>query len=131
MIKIQYYDNELDVVYVKCMCNHTIEEDLSYLETIGKNVSIPDEYDNLSIECGECGRLHYLNMNVPEDEYSEISFEDLVMPFDDIQNRKVLRDIMWAKREDLKELCRDSYNEERIDILHDWRQVLEAYKSEQ
>ncbi len=76
------------------------------------------QYENLVIKCPNCedrdGIHTYvaINLNLPESEFDEAEIEP-EMPFEEINARKYVRDIMWAFRPDLRKEDRQVFNEER------------------
>lgn len=125
MILIKKYDAEQDLLTVKCDCGEVFYSDLSQ-----EKVEFQEEfnqYSNITLQCPECSIYHILNMNIPCDEYSEISIEEVQMDFSDIDNRKNLRDVIWAKRADLKDLSRNEFNQNHLHHVTDW--VLEKVET--
>ena len=112
------YNKNTDILKFICPnCNAEIEYDCStftsesYINPLGE-----DTFKNLVIDC-QCGATNYFNMMLPESDYDELDIEEYSMSYAEINMRKELRDLMWKKREDLKEMNRDTFNEERLKEL--------------
>lgn len=120
MLKISKYDEVNDSINMKCHCGgDSFSASLSHIGEL-KFISECNEYENIPITCPHCSSIHFLNVNIPADDYSEVELEETIMPLEDINNRKVLRDTMWKKRSDLKSKDRKLYNEEHKRYLHEW-----------
>jgi hypothetical protein len=117
MLKIMKYEGE--IVTVGCTCGETTPHDISQIDSL-EYIEEFDSYENITLQCPHCDNIHILNMNIPEDEYSEVEIEETLMPLYDINNRKVLRDVMWAKRIDLKGKNRVDFNKSRKPLLDEW-----------
>lgn len=118
MKQIIKYDESQDLLYLKCSCENFFEYNLSGYE-IEYNEQF-NEYGNIIIVCENCKKVTHFNSNIPLSEYEEVEFEEKIMPYSEINERKILRDILWNKRSDLKSLDRNLYNEEKINILRNW-----------
>jgi hypothetical protein len=119
VIKISKYDLINDILTSKCTCENEINSDLSHITELNYQEEFGG-YENITVTCQKCNTIHFLNMNIPESEYEEVELEETVMPFFDISNRKVLRDLMWAKRKDLKGKDRAEFNQQHKHILDEW-----------
>lgn len=117
VIQIKKYDIETKTVFITCECNaeivHVMKEEIEFMEEFG-------EHRNLAVECSTCNLLHFLNMNLPIGDYTEVELEETVMPFQDIHNRQVLRDIMWDRRKDLRGKDRAEFNKRNKEHLDNW-----------
>jgi hypothetical protein len=87
------------------------------------------QYENLTIECPVCkgqGKsvTIHINMNLPEGELDEEDIE-YVMPLEEINARKYIRDLMWDIRPDLKGKDRTEFNRNRSRVP---RKLVEAAK---
>ncbi len=100
---LKKYDGVKDEITYACNCGLVNTFDCSSYESTFLEEF--NEYKNLKMEC-QCGMIHILNMNIPVDEMSEYELEMDIMPYDEINQRKYVRDIMWSKRTDLKLLNR-------------------------
>lgn len=125
MAKVKKFDATTDTLSYECPVCHTLNDvTLTHFEST-LNVEF-QEYKNLKVVCSACQAngqevTTFFNMNIPEDEYEDIEFEDTVMTLDEINTRKYLRDVMWRKRKDLAGTDRAAYNLERKHKLDEWR----------
>ncbi len=76
-----------------------------------------EQYECLAFECPCCKKngknvTVVLNLNLPESEYDEEDLE-YQMPFKEINSRKLIRDLMWDVRPDLKGKDRAEFNRKR------------------
>jgi hypothetical protein len=124
MLKINNYDTSSDKVSLTCLCGETFVSsfDTNELQFIKEF----DQYENIAVPCPTCKRTHVLNMNIPESEYDEIELEETLMATSDINGRKVLRDIMWVKRKDLKGKNRAAFNKTREFKIKEWEDKKQA-----
>lgn len=82
------------------------------------------QYENLVVKCPKCAERDgadayvVINLNLPESEFDEVEIEP-EMPFEEINARKYVRDIMWALRPDLRKEDRQVFNEERKQELRE------------
>lgn len=71
------------------------------------------QYANPTFLCTNCGKVRVaVNMNLPEGEFDEEDLE-YEMPYEEINARKVTRDLMWAHRKDLRGKDRAAFNKDR------------------
>ena len=83
-----------------------------------------DQYENLVVKCPICEERDgfythvVINLNLPESEFDEVEIEP-EMPFEEINARKYVRDIMWAFRPDLRKEDRKVFNEQRKQELRE------------
>jgi hypothetical protein len=112
MNKIVKYDDTLDLLTIECECENLVDFDFSKIERI-EFLEEFGEYENINIFCENCKRIHILNSNIAVSEYEERIYEELFGAYSEINDRKILRDILWKKRTDLKEMDRTAYNNEK------------------
>lgn len=79
-----------------------------FLEEVG-------HYEYLSGFCPHCAAEGkqaqiFINTGIPVGEYDEIALEEEEFSNGEIDARKQIRDLMWAKRPDLKTKDRDAHN---------------------
>lgn len=106
---IDSYDQENDVVTFTCRCTNQFDTDVS-----GCSCLQEENFPCIALSC-TCGDVTYLNMDIPIGYYDEYELEQTVMTADEIAQRRIIRDLMWAKRDDLQLLDRavvdqESYN---------------------
>lgn len=105
------YNKEADKVKYTCPnCGGDVESDLTGFISELVSEESGGDYSNLAVEC-PCGATTYFNLNIPEAENAELDLEEGFLLYDQINARKNLRDLLWAKREDLKTQDREAYNE--------------------
>jgi len=124
MRRLVKYDSENDILTIECTCGNILEEDLSSIEEIKIHEHF-NEYENLMFQCSNCNLIIGLNTNIPVSEYEEIEYEETVMRFNEINDRKIMRDLLWNKRADLKNMDRTAYNQEKIEYLERWNKTKE------
>lgn len=127
MIKIKSYDANTDTLIFQCECNEDCQVDLTRINELSFLEQF-NEYENISHECLHCRRLHYFNANIPISEYEERVFEEVTFQYNEINDRKILRDILWKKRSDLKKIDRTTYNEGKKYIFEKDKEKVEELK---
>lgn len=65
------------------------------------------QYQNLSLECPHCAAegkqtIMFININIPEFEEDEVDVVEAYMDSAETNARRFIRNLMWAKRPDLK-----------------------------
>lgn len=119
MVALKNYEN--NVIYLVCeVCGQDSQYILpaNYEPLFNKEVG---SYENLIIHCEPCrqwGRnvTHVVNLNLPEFEEAELTVLELEAPAEEVQSRAVVRNIMWAKRPDLKKLNREQARQNYISL---------------
>lgn len=127
MLKITNYEKNKDILSFECECGEIVETDLSKIIELNFLKEF-DEYENISKKCENCKRIHFLNSNIPISEYEERIAEEIFLPLHEINDRKILRDILWEKRKDLKKLDRTKYNEEKKQLYEKDKEEAEKLK---
>ena len=119
------YDKENDKIdYVCPNCKKSVSVDCSDFVSERLPTDTGElEFQNLIIDC-ECGSTTIFNFQIPEGDYQELDIEEEHFTYEQINLRKSLRDLIWAKRADLKQLDRDKFNDEQIPSLPSHIQTL-------
>ena len=119
------YDKQNDSIkYVCPNCNQMVVVDCSdFASGQSPNQFGELEFENFIVDC-ECGATTLFNLQIPECDYSELDLEEEVFTYEQINLRNQVRDFMWAKRSDLKQLDRNKFNDEQIQKLPDHIQAL-------
>ena len=112
------YDKQNDSIkYVCPNCNQMVVVDCSdFASGQSPNQFGELEFENFIVDC-ECGATTLFNLQIPECDYSELDLEEEVFTYEQINLRNQVRDFMWAKRSDLKQLDRNKFNDEQIPNL--------------
>ena len=112
------YDKEADIVeYVCPNCGQVVKADCSdFISEQSPNHFGELEYEDFIVDCN-CGSTTQFIFKLPEGEYDELLLEEEHFTYEQINLRKQVRDLMWAKRSDLMKLDRDKFNENRIKEL--------------
>ena len=121
------YNSKTDIMtFICCECGLKLEHDCSDFEaTTEINIFGEEVIKNLLVHCDNCDTDHWFNMNLPEGENDEIELEDAgKLPLAEVNTRKYLRDIMWKKRVDLKELDRNELNEDLTRLSQNAQKIL-------
>ena len=101
---IKSYDAASDILVFGCCCGSTINKDCSGYQSIDQDV--------FSLQCQDCGRVTFLNMNIPVGAYDEYDLEQTIFTAEEITARHALRNFIWAKRKDLQLLDRETVDQE-------------------
>ena len=111
------YDTQKDLVeYVCPNCNQKVEVDCSDFVSELFTTDFGEEFQNLIVDC-ECGATTLFNFQIPIGEHDELDLEEEHFTYEQINLRHEIRNLIWAKRTDLKTLDRDKFNEERLKEL--------------
>lgn len=95
-----------DTVTVVChVCGKDASHDVS--DYSPKFLAEFQEYENLTLKCPHCaseGKEVWMtvNINIPEFEEDEVDVVEAIMDTQETNARRFIRNLMWAKRPDLK-----------------------------